>query len=72
MCIRDSLTISYGSETRDTATQTVDEEAEAINVSYTTGGVTLSATQYNFEGSGNNAGATGEKERWALSATFAF
>ena len=73
--VSDDLSISYGSETRDTATKTVDEEAEAINVSYTTGGVTISATQYEFSGKGNSnteSASTGDVERWALSATFAF
>ena len=73
--VSDDLSISYGSETRDTATKTVDEEAEAINVSYTTGGVTISATQYEFTGKGNSnteSASTGDVERWALSATFAF
>ena len=70
--VSDDLSVSYGTEVIDTEGQTVDEEAEGFNVSYTTGGVTLSATQYNFEGSGNTAGTAGEKERWALSATFAF
>ena len=73
--VSDDLSISYGSETRDTATQTVDEEAEAINVSYTTGGVTISATQYEFTGRNNSnteGPTTGDTERWALSATFAF
>ena len=73
--VSDDLSISYGSETRDTATQTVDEEAEAINVSYTTGGVTISATQYEFTGRNNTnteSATGGDTERWALSATFAF
>ena len=73
--VSDDLSISYGSETRDTATQTVDEEAEAINVSYTTGGVTISATQYEFTGrnhSNTEGPTTGDTDRWALSATFAF
>ena len=73
--VSDDLSISYGSETRDTATKTVDEEAEAINVSYTTGGVTISATQYEFSGrnhSNTEGATTGDTERWALSATFAF
>ena len=73
--VSDDLSISYGSETRDTATKTVDEEAEAINVSYTTGGVTISATQYEFTGRNNSnteGATTGDTERWALSATFAF
>ena len=70
--VTDDLSVTYGEETHDTNGQAVDEEFESISVSYTTGGMTLSATQYNFEGSGNTAGAAGEKERWALSATFAF
>ena len=73
--VSDDLSVSYGSETRDTATKTVDEEAEAINVSYTTGGVTLSATQYEFTGRNNTtteSATGGDTERWALSATFAF
>ena len=70
--VSDDLSIAYGTETIETQGSATDEETEKFNVSYTTGGVTLSATQYNFEGSGNTAGATGEKERWALSATFAF
>tara|TARA_B100001057_G_C22672781_1_gene880582 strand:+ start:43 stop:990 length:948 start_codon:yes stop_codon:yes gene_type:complete len=70
--ISDDLSVAYGTETIDTEGTNTDEEGEKYNVSYTTGGVTLSATQYNFEGSGNAAGVAGEKERWALSATFAF
>jgi len=70
--VTDDLSVSYGSEVIDTEGQTVDEEATGFNVSYTSGGVTLSATQYNFEGSGNTAGTAGEKDRLALSATFAF
>ena len=70
--VNDDLSVAYGVETHETEGSAVDEEGEKLNVSYTTGGMTLSATQYNFEGSGNTAGAAGEKERWALSATFAF
>lgn len=70
--ISDDLSVAYGTENHETEGQATDEEGEKYNVSYTTGGVTLSATQYNFEGSGGNAGVAGEKERWALSATFAF
>jgi len=73
--VSDDLSVSYGSETRETETKTVDEEAESINVSYTTGGVTISATSYEFTGKGNSnteSSSTGDVERWALSATFAF
>ena len=73
--VSDDLSVSYGSETRDTATKTVDEEAEAITVSYTTGGVTISASQYEFTGRNHTtteSATGGDTERWALSATFAF
>ena len=73
--VSDDLSISYGSETIDTEGSAVDEEAEGINVSYTTGGVTISATSYEFSGKGNStteSSSTGDVERWALSATFAF
>ena len=73
--VSDDLSVSYGSETHDTEGSTVDEEAEGINVSYTTGGVTLSASSFEFTGKGNSnteSSTTGDVERWALSATFAF
>jgi outer membrane protein OmpU len=70
--VSEDLSINYGTETHDAEGSSVDEEAEVIGVSYTTGGMTISANQYNYEGNGNVAGAAGEKERWALSATFAF
>ena len=73
--VSDDISVSYGTETLETEGQTVDEESSAINVSYTTGGVTLSATTYEFTGKGNSAtesSSTGDVERWALSATFAF
>ena len=73
--VSDDLSISYGAETLDTEGSAVDEEAEGINVSYTTGGVTISATSYEFSGKGNStteSSSTGDVERWALSATFAF
>ena len=73
--VSDDLSVSYGTETIDTEGQSVDEEAEGINVSYTTGGVTISATSFEFTGKGNSnteSSSTGDVERWALSATFAF
>ena len=70
--VNDDLSVAYGVETHDTEAQAVDEEAEYVNVSYTTGGVTLSASNYMYEGDSNTAGAGGEIDRWALSATFAF
>ena len=73
--VSDDLSISYGTETIDTEGSAVDEEAEGINVSYTTGGVTISATSFEFSGKNNTtteSASGGDVERWALSATFAF
>ena len=73
--VSDDISVSYGTETIETEGQAVDEEASKIGVSYTTGGVTLSANSYEFTGKGNSAtesASTGDVERWALSATFAF
>ena len=70
--VSDDLSISYGHETHETAGSATDEEVEAITVSYTTGGMTLTAAQIEAEGVGHSATTTGDAERWKLSASFAF
>jgi outer membrane protein OmpU len=70
--VSDNMSISYGVESFENEGSSNDEEMTGFGVSYTTGGVTLSANQYNAENVGGIAGTAGEKERWALSASFAF
>ena len=70
--VSDDLSVSYGEETHETSAQSVDEEFDAISVSYTTGGMTITAAQYNATGLNNTAGTTGEAARWKLSTSFAF
>ena len=73
--VSDDLSIAYGQETIETEDASTDEEVSKINVSYTTGGVTLSASQFEASAVGNTtteSATTGDKERWSLSATFAF
>ena len=70
--VSDNLSISYGEETHETSAQSVDEEFEAISVSYTTGGMTLTAANYEASGIANTAGEAGEANRWKLGASFAF
>ena len=73
--VSDDLSIAYGQETIETEDAATDEEVSKINVSYTTGGVTLSASQFEASAVGNTTtetASTGDKERWSLSATFAF
>ena len=66
----DDISVTYGSETFDTVSSSVDEEVQAIGVSYTSGGMTISANQYEAKGAANVSGAKSDK--WSLSAAFAF
>jgi outer membrane protein OmpU len=73
--VTDDISVAYGQETIETEDETTDEEVSKINVSYTTGGVTLSASQFAATAVGNTtteSSSTGDKDRWSLSATFAF
>ena len=70
--VSDNLSISYGEETHETSGQTVDEEFDAISVSYTTGGMTITAANYEASGIANATGEAGEANRWKLAASFAF
>jgi outer membrane protein OmpU len=70
--VSDDLSVSYGQETHETTGSSTDEEFDALSVSYTTGGMTLTAAQYNASGLGNTTGVLGEAERWKLGASFAF
>ena len=68
--LSDSMSVTYGTETYETVGQATDEEIDSLGVSYTTGGMTLSANTFDTEGAGNAAGA--KTERWALGLSFAF
>jgi len=70
--VSDNLSISYGEETHETSGQTVDEEFDAISVSYTTGGMTITAANYEASGIANTSGSEGDANRWKLAASFAF
>jgi outer membrane protein OmpU len=70
--VSDNMSVSYGVESFENEGSSNDEEMTGFGVSYTTGGVTLSANQYNAENIAGIAGSAGENERWALSASFAF
>ena len=68
--VTDDISVTYGNETIDLTGNATDEEVEAIGVSYTSGGMTISANQYEAKGAGNSASAKSDK--WSLSAAFAF
>ena len=67
--ITDELSVSYGSETHETNGQSFDEEFSQVSVAYTTGGLTVSASQTDAE----NATTSGnEEELWNVGLSFAF
>ena len=68
--ITENMSATYGSETIDNADSSVDQEVTGFGISYTTGGMTISASQINAEGGGNLAAS--DTDRWNLSAAFAF
>jgi outer membrane protein OmpU len=68
--VSDDLSVSYGEETHETAGTGTDEEFEVVSASYTTGGMTITAAQYDAANLANTAGQTAE--RWKLGLAFAF
>jgi outer membrane protein OmpU len=70
--VSDDLSVSYGHETFDTTGKSVDEEVESISVSYTTGGMTLTASSLEASGINNSATDANKQGLWKLAASFAF
>ena len=69
--VSDELSVSYGAETIEEGTSQ-DVETTAISASYTAGGMTLTAAMNEIENIDGTTTATEDRERWALSASFAF
>ena len=70
--VSDALSLSYGEHTAETpndATDT-DQEATAISASYTSGGMTVSATAGSVDNIGNTA--TNDADTYEISMSFAF
>ena len=68
--VSEDISVTYGEETFDLEGSTTDEEVTGFGVSYTTGGMTVSASQINAKGGKNIS--TKDTDRWSLSAAFAF
>ena len=68
--VSDDLSVTYGTEEYNTATEVTNAEIESFGISYTSGGMTVSANTFETTGNGNDA--TAKTERWALGLSFAF
>ena len=70
--VSDELSLTYGSETHDQGSTSVDMEVEGFSASYTSGGMTVSAAMQSMD-DGNFATATNnDLDYWALGFSFAF
>jgi len=71
--ISDSLSVTVGTEESSRgSTGSVDAEIDGITASYTTGGMTISASRYDGENMNYTTSSAEDMEYWALSASFAF
>ena len=71
--ISDSISVSYGTEEMSTGeASTVDAEFTKISASYTSGGMTITATQEEAENISYGTGSTEDQDYWGLTLAFAF
>ena len=68
--VSDELSVSYGAE--EIETNTSDSEYDSVSASYTAGGMTLTATFSDATDIDGDADGSEDRERWAISASFAF
>ena len=67
--VSDELSVSYGSETVDQTNEAIDAEFDKVAVSYTTGGLTLSASKSTADNVNHTAS---EASHWDIGLSFAF
>ena len=71
--VSDALSISYGTEEISSgAASTVDAEYEGFKASYTSGGMTISASMMDGENTANTTDSVEDLEYWSLGLSFAF
>jgi outer membrane protein OmpU len=70
--VSDELSVTYGSETVERPGKTEDGEYRSISASYTAGGMTITGAMQDADNMDGTTTATQDRERWALSASFAF
>ena len=71
--VSDSISVSYGTEELSTGeASTVDAEYTQLSASYTSGGMTITATQQEAENISYGTGSTEDQDYWGLTLAFAF
>jgi outer membrane protein OmpU len=70
--VSDDLTIGYNASERQFGDQTADQESKAISVSYTSGGMTISAASVSMDNVGGSTASRDDIDGYAIDIGFAF
>ena len=70
--VSDDLTIGYNASERQFGDKTQDQENKSLSVSYTTGGVTVSAASVSMDNVGGSTAARDDVDGYAIDISFAF
>ena len=70
--ISDDLTIGYTTSEREFGDKTQDEESKSLNVSYTSGGMTIGAAMVSMDNVGGSTKARDDIDGYAIDIGFAF
>jgi len=70
--VTDAISVTYGTEEIDKGSATTDAEYSIIKGSYTSGGMTVSASMADGDNTAYGTGAGEDLEYWSLGLSFAF
>ncbi len=70
--ISDDLTIGYTASEREFGDKTQDEESKSLNVSYTSGGMTIGAAMVSMDNVGGSTASRDDVDGYAIDIGFAF
>jgi outer membrane protein OmpU len=70
--VSDDLTIGYNASERQFGDKSADQESKALSVSYTSGGMTISAAHVSMDNVGGSTAAVDDVDGYAIDVAFAF
>jgi len=70
--VSDDISVSYGHEEIDEESEALDAEFENLSVSYTSGGMTLTANRSESTDGAHSSGTADDRDYWSLGLAFAF
>jgi outer membrane protein OmpU len=70
--VSDAISVSYGEETIDEEGDTLDAEFSKVSASYTSGGMTVTATSAEAKDALHGTATNQDKDYWSLGLSFAF